>query len=238
MRTRLSRANPALESLGAGGVSTSTKGKPVTQTPAEATSSPTGDFESRRPVGSFLSVTREVLLSPARFFSRIRRRGSLKEPVLHTMICAALVVALAGSYDVLLLALRDNLGEFSVLGGVAGFRGAVLAGLLLLVFSPLLALLGLYVGSAISRVLVRIVVGRDNSGYDATPRAVAYVSAVPLLSRLPVVGLPAGLWGTWVHAVGLRELHGTTTARALVVAAIPFAFSAAFLAAQVETSPQ
>ena len=36
-----------------------------------------------------------------------------------------------------------------------------------------------------------------------------------------------------MHAVGLRELHGTTTARALVVAAIPFAFSAAFLAAQV-----
>ena len=149
------------------------------------------------------------------------------------MICAALVVPLAGSYDVLLLALRGNLGEFSVLGGATGLWGAVLAGLLLLVLSPLLALLSLYVGSAISQVLVRIVVGRDNSGYDATLRAGAYVSAVALLSWLPVVGLLAGLWGTWVHAVGLRELHGTTTARALIVAAIPFAFSAVFLATQV-----
>lgn len=77
--------------------------------------------------------------------------------------------------------------------------------------------------------------GRDNSGYYATLRAGAYVSAVALLSWLPVVGLLAGLWGTWVHAVGLRELHATTTARALIVSAVPFAVSVAFLVGPVVT---
>ena len=205
----------------------------MTETPAQSASSPPEDFEPQRPVESFLSVTRKVLLSPAGFFSGIQRVGALRGPVLYTVICAALLVPLAGSYDVLLLAARGNLGEFSVLGGVAGLWGVLLAGLLLLVFSPLLALLGLYIGSAISQVLVRIVVGRDNAGYDATLRVGAYVSAVALLTWIPVVGLLAGLWGTWVHAVGLRELHETTTTRALVVALIPFAVSVAFLVGQV-----
>lgn len=203
------------------------------ETPAQPTSSPPGDFEPQRPFGSFLSVTREVLLSPARFFPAIRRGGSLRGPVLYTVICAAFLVPLAGSYDVGLLALRGNLTEFSVLGGIAGLRGALLAGLLLLVFSPLLALLGIYIGSAFSQILVRIFVGRDNAGYYATFRVGGYVSAVALLTWVPVLGLLAGLWGTWVHAVGLRELHGTTTARALVVALIPFAVSVAFLVGQV-----
>ena len=41
------------------------------------------------------------------------------------------------------------------------------------------------------------------------------------------------MFGKAVSTVGLGELHGTTTARALVVASIPFAVSVAFLAAQV-----
>lgn len=212
----------------------------MTETPAQAASSPSGDFEPQRPVGSFLAVTREVLLSPTRFFSTIRREGLLSGPVLYAVLCATLVVPLGGAYDVLLLALRGNLGEFSVLGGLAGLRGALAAGLLLLLLSPLVALLGLYVGSAVSQILVRVVVGRANAGYYATFRAGAYVSAVALLSWIPLIGILAGVWGTWVHALALREMHGTTTTRALVVAAIPFAVSAALVAGWViagETTP-
>lgn len=201
---------------------------------AAPTSAPSEDFDPGRPLGSFASVTRDVLLDPGRFFAGIRTHGPLKGPVVYALACAALLVPLAGSYDVLLAAARGNLQALSGFG-VPGLAGALLAGLAFFVLSPILALVGLYIGAAISQVLVRIVVGAENSGYDATLRVSAYASAVALLTWIPLIGLLAGLWGVWVSANGLRELHRTTAARALVVAAVPYAISTAFLLGQVAT---
>ena len=41
-----------------------------------------------------------------------------------------------------------------------------------------------------------------------------------------------GPWGVWVNAAGIRQLHRTTTTRALLVAAVPYAISLALLAGQ------
>ena len=51
---------------------------------------------------------------------------------------------------------------------------------------------------------------------------------ISLLLWLPVLGLLAGLWGVWVNAAGLREVHSTTTARAVSVAAIPYVLATAW----------
>ncbi|MDP9477526.1 MAG: hypothetical protein M3R38_17885 [Actinomycetota bacterium] len=49
---------------------------------AEPTTNPSRDFDSGRPLGSFVSVTRDVLLSPSRFFAAIRREGPLRGPII------------------------------------------------------------------------------------------------------------------------------------------------------------
>jgi hypothetical protein len=179
-------------------------------------------------VGSFVAVTTGVLLRPDHFFSAVRKEGSFAGSVVYAVACGVLAVLLAGVYDFVRAAASGTLDEVSVLGN-EGAAGAVLWVLWLLGLSPLYALGTLVVGAAVYQVLVRLIVGRGNAGYGATLRVDAYLSALSLLLWTPVLGLLVGPWGVWMMAAGLREVHSTTTARAVMVAAIPYAFSVSWL---------
>lgn len=184
-------------------------------------------FEPRRLVGSFLAITWGVLLSPARFFAGVGGRGALSGPVIYAIVCAAIFIFLAQASRLAVVTMQGDLSEVSALGAT-GLGGAIRFIVLLLVLSPLLALAILYAAAAFYQLLVRVVVGRENGGYQATVRVVAYLSAIQLLMWIPFLGLVVGLWGLWVNTVGLKEVHYTTTARAALVAGIPFVLSAAW----------
>lgn len=189
-------------------------------------------FEPGRPVRSFSAVTAGVLLRPGHFFSAARKEGSFAGPVIYAVACGVLAVLLAGVYDFVRAIAGGTLDEVSVLGN-EGAAGALLWVLWLLGLSPLYALGTLVVGATVYQVLVRLIVGRGNAGYGATLRVDAYLSAVSLLLWTPVLGLLVGPWGVWMMAAGLREVHSTTTARAVLVAVIPYALSISWLAFSV-----
>lgn len=184
-------------------------------------------FELRRPAGSFVSSTRDVLLRPARFFGGLRVEASYAGPVVYAVACQVLAVCLAGLYDFARVAAGEGIDTVSVVG-IEGAAGALLWVLWLLGFAPLYALLSLAVGAAVYQLLVLLFVGRRNAGYGATLRVTAYLSAMALVIWMPVLGFLAGPWGVWVNATGLREFHATTTARAGLVAAIPYVLALAW----------
>lgn len=64
-------------------------------------------------------------------------------------------------------------------------------------------------------------VRQTNAGFYNTLRVIAYTSATTLLDWIPVVGLLASLDGLYLTFVGIREMHETTTGRALAVVALP-----------------
>jgi hypothetical protein len=69
---------------------------------------------------------------------------------------------------------------------------------------------------------VRLVVGASNAGYRATFRVLAYAGAAELVGWVPFVGLLlAVVWAVYLGTLGLRQLHATTTARALAAVLIP-----------------
>ena len=59
--------------------------------------------------------------------------------------------------------------------------------------------------------------GSENSGFRATFRVLAYAAVVNLVSWIPILGLLVGLYGLYLQIVGLREVHETTTGRAVLV---------------------
>lgn len=192
-------------------------------------------FEVRRPAGSFVSSTRDVLLRPARFFGGLRVEASYAGPVLYAVACQVLAVCLAGFYDFARVATGVAAGVAAGGGidavsvvGIEGAAGALLWVLWLLGLAPLYALTSLVVGAAVYQLLVLLLVGRRNAGYGATLRVTAYLSAMALIVWMPVLGFLAGPWGVWVNATGLREFHATTTARAGLVAAIPYVLALAW----------
>jgi hypothetical protein len=176
-----------------------------------------GDYDLSNPIESFADVVRQVVLEPVGFFARLPRRGSLLNPLVFALICTEIAAILGG-----ILSLAGVGGAF-VTGygfqvpqnqGFGEFIGSV-------VLAPIGGVIGVFVVAVIAHLLVRLVVGATNAGFGATFRVVAYTSVTSLVSWIPFVGGLLGLYGIYLAVVGIREMHNTTTGKALVVVVLP-----------------
>lgn len=173
------------------------------------------EFDPSDPLSSFLDVLRSVILHPVDFFSGIPRQEGLGNPLLFALICiviSAVLNAVVGLIGV--QSAQSSSGLIEPLGLRSQSFGGFVATVVLLVVIGIISLLivaGLY------QLAVRIVVGAENAGYSATFRVVAYAAVVNLVSWIPILGLLLSLYGLYLQVVGLREVHQTTTGRAIGV---------------------
>ena len=166
-----------------------------------------GEFNYQDPVQSFINAVRNVVTTPVGFFRDIRRQGDFLNPLIFAIIC----------YEVSAI-----LGGLLSLVGVSGTKGfgSFLVGIIL---APIFAAIGLFIGAGILHLLVMLIVGSRNSGFEGTLRVSAYSSVTSLVSWIPFVGWIASLYGIYLAIVGIREVHNTTTGRAALVVLIPAA---------------
>jgi hypothetical protein len=176
-----------------------------------------GDYDLSNPVGSFVDTVRRVVLQPVGFFAGLPRSGSLLNPLIFALICTEVSVILGG---ILRLA---GVGEGFVAGygfqvpeeqDFGEFVGSV-------IFGPIGGAISVFVIGGIAHLLVRLVVGATNSGFGATFRVASYASVTSLVSWIPIIGGLLGLYGIYLAVVGIREMHGTTTGKAVLVVVIP-----------------
>ena len=103
------------------------------------------------------------------------------------------------------------------IGGRQGIGGFIVS----LILAPIGAVIGLFIAAGILHLLVMLIVGSGNSGFEATLRVGAYASVVNLVSWVPFIGWIASLYGIYLGIVGIREVHSTTTGKAALVVLIP-----------------
>jgi hypothetical protein len=171
----------------------------------DTTGLPVGqDFDLARPVESFVETVRAVVLQPVAFFGRLPRQGNFVSPLVFALVCGEIAALISGIL------------------GLAGGRGV---GALItdLVGTLIGGTIGLFIIAAIAHLLVILIVGSTNSGFEATFRAAAYSTVTGLVSWIPVIGALAGLYGLYLAIVGIREMHQTTTGKAVAVVLIPVA---------------
>jgi hypothetical protein len=175
------------------------------------------DYDLSNPLESFADVVRRVVLQPVGFFAGLPRRGSLLNPLVFALICTEIAAIVGG-----ILSLAGVGGAF-VTGygfqapenqGLGEFIGSV-------VFAPMGGAIGVFVVAGIAHLLVRLVVGANNAGFGATFRVAAYTSVTSVVSWIPFVGGLLALYGIYLSVVGIREMHNTTTGKALVVVVLP-----------------
>lgn len=197
-------------------------GEPPRSSPGPAGGGPTGgsggEFTLSDPLGSFISTARNVVLNPVGFFRGIARRGDFVGPLVFAVICALISGLLSGLLGFL----------FALIGGDVGtaFVG-LLSGIFL---TPIITVIGLFIGAGIYHLLVMLLVKPSNAGFEATFRVAAYVSVMQLvtwLAAIPILGLivalAAAVYSIYLSVVGIREVHATTTGRAAAVVLIPTA---------------
>jgi hypothetical protein len=174
-----------------------------------------GDYNLYDPVNSFVDVVRRIVFQPTAFFAGLPRQGNLLNPLVFALICIEISVILVG-----LLTFVDVPGGITWLFGVREDQGflAFLGGL---VIAPLAGTVGIFLTALVTHLLVVLLVGSGHSGFGSTFRIVAYSSVTGLVGWIPFVGWLASLYRLYLATVGIREMHATTTGRALLVVLLP-----------------
>ena len=203
-RVRVRSVNP---------ISLQTKG--AREKMASRTTTSGGDYDLSDPLNSFVDVVRRVVFQPSAFFAGLPRQGSLLSPLLFALVCTEISVLLVG-----LLTFLDVPGGITWLFGARGNQGflAFLGGL---VIAPIAGTVGVFLTALVTHLLVILVVGSGHSGFGATFRIVAYSSVTSLVSWIPFVGWLFSLYRLYLATVGIREMHATTTGKALLIVVLP-----------------
>jgi hypothetical protein len=176
--------------------------------------SPGGEFNLQDPINSFIGTVRALVLNPVGFFRGIARQGDFVNPLVFTIICAAINGILGGIVTFLIALPSRNAG---IGGGLGGLIGNI-------ILTPIGAVIGLLIGAGIYHLLVLLLVRPANAGFEATFRVVSYVAVTQLISWIPIIGtIVAVVYGIVLSILGIREVHTTTTGRAALVVLIPVA---------------
>jgi hypothetical protein len=190
-------------------------GPPPGGPPRGPAASSGGEFNLQDPVGSFVRTVQGVLLSPVAFFRGIPKQGNFVSPLVFALICAVISGILGGIVNFLI--------GLAFSSGNQGITGAFLSLIGNIILTPIVVVVGLFIGAGIYHLLVLLLAKPSNAGFEATFRVVAYASAIQLVSWIPIVGIIAGLYGIVLSVFGIREVHNTTTGRAVAVVLIPIA---------------
>ncbi len=121
------------------------------------------------PIQGFVETVRRLVLDPTEFFRSLPRQGDFINPAIFALICYEVFVILGG-----LLALVG-------LSGDRGFGGLIAS----IILAPIFLAIGLLIGSGIIHLLVKLIVGPQNAGFEATFRVVSYAQVVNLVSWIP-----------------------------------------------------
>ena len=185
-----------------------------------------GDYDLSDPVQSYIRTAQEELTNPVGFFRSLPRQASLVPPLVFALISVEITVIIAG--------LVITLGN--VFAGYQGIGGAIGGYLVSLVLVLILATAGLFISAGIYHLVVILLVKPVGSGYPATFRAIAYPTVLALayivttiLGVIPILGgilgflisLVVGVAVVVLNVLGIREVHATTTGKAVAVVLIP-----------------
>jgi hypothetical protein len=188
-----------------------------TESTVRETDGATGEYETDRPISSLFSTTRDVLFSPRRFFDALAPDRPLGAPVLYFLICSATTAVISTA---------ATLATFAIPAGIALATGSIEAGFLLrllaifvlasLVVVPVLFVVGFFLSVPLQHALIYLVAGRNQKGLPATLRVSCYSVGAPVaVAWIPLAGIPAIFYCLYLHATGLKRVHGISTGRSL-----------------------
>ncbi|MFC2173828.1 YIP1 family protein [Acidobacteriota bacterium] len=168
--------------------------------------------------GALFAMIKSVLFDPAETFRRMKTGGDIGSPLLFGVILGTfgMVAGLFWNW------VMQNL---NLMGGEVSAEEMMIANIVMLaiaVLSPLLIAVGFFISAGIYHVCLMIV-GGERSGFEATFRTVAYGNgAASLFQLVPMCGgLISMVWSIVILIIGFREMHETSTGKAVLAVFLP-----------------
>jgi hypothetical protein len=188
------------------------------------------EFTLDRPFASLFEITRDVLLSPRRFFDELPPDGPLWPPVLYFLICylATTLISLVATVSLFavpatFVAAANPSEPRAATSGLLFFF--VVFVLLSLAFFVVVAVL-FFASVPLQHAFVFLIAGRDQRGLKATLRLSCYAVGAPVaLGWIPIAGILAALYCLYLYTTALKRVHGISTRRTLGAILIPLVLS-------------
>jgi Yip1 domain len=192
-------------------------------------------WEDRRRHGAIPALFMTIALligSPGKAFTLAQKKGDYASPILFAVIVGwfgyvaerfwTLVMHWSYVFFFLPEPLKEQLGD--VTDSTVG--GSILGFALGFIFFPLLAVITLFVSSAVLHLFLMLfdALRHSRAGFEGTVRAVAYSSVASLGYFIPFAGtLIVIVAAIALETVGAAALHDTSKGRALAAVVVPAA---------------
>ena len=184
---------------------------------------------------AFWETWKQVMMNPVAFFRRVPKGGNFVVPMYYGIICQSVAIILMWSYQAGFHSLQAMLSHITAFGGYwpwavsLGWLAAAILFAALLLVAPVFAFVGLFISSGLYHICLKILGGAKHN-FESSFRAISYASSAQLLSILPIIGIVvAGLWSLVLNVIGLKEIHETSYARAILAVSLPVLICCGFM---------
>jgi hypothetical protein len=174
---------------------------------------------------SLFETAKLFITAPADAFARVSTTGGLGRPIAWAIIFGWVGIIAGQVYNLAFggswMRLIPNMPRSEELAASGAFNFGVALGIM--VFAPLLILIGLFVWAAIVHLFL-LLLGGANSGFDGTVRVLCYASTVQIAQVVPLCGgFVAAVGALILEVIGLAIIHRTTQGKAAGAVLIPVA---------------
>jgi len=160
---------------------------------------------------AFVQTINNGLFSTKSFFAGLPSHGGYQKPLIFGVILGSIGIMFSQVWSVV----------FGM--GLSGTSGGKVIALTMIVFSPLVAALGLALAALLIHVCLLLVAEGAHKGFEATFRVFCYSSSAQLCNFVPILGsIACAIWATYLVIIGLREVHGVTTGKAALAVFLPY----------------
>ena len=178
-------------------------------------------WEQRSSLGIIGAFTGTLILSltkPKEYFKRVPTTGGFSTPMIYALINGLLGTWINLAWQMLFIYWGIIEIDTQSQDSSMGFT------IMITVLSPIIIPLGLFVGTGIIQ-LALMILGVQQSNYEATFRVICYSSGAAILGILPVIGSMIGAFVTIsLEAIGLREVYNISLSKGFAAIILPMIF--------------
>lgn len=169
--------------------------------------------------GAFLETLRLIALEPTEAFRRMPRDGGFGRPLLWLIVTGWIGVAVSQVWSLLLTGVTVPFME--KVEGLTNLGINVGVSVALMVFAPVILVIGVFVQSALLHLML-LLVGGARHGFEATMRVCCYAGTAQLAGIVPWCGgLVSVVWTAALLIIGFAAAHETDHGRASVAVFLP-----------------
>lgn len=171
---------------------------------------------------SFIDTAKGVLTDPVATFGQMRREGGLPPPLIYYIV--GMLIGVIGS-------MIWNVIGFGGMPFGGPSAGEAMGGMAVIIFVPICATIGLFIGSLIIHFALGLFGGQKHP-YETTFRTMAYAfgSSQPIAIIPFCGGFIGAIWGLIVAVIGLSQMQETTTGKAAAAVLTPTVICCGLLA--------